>query len=42
MDVGATAGLIQEWLGSKRGDDAVLQGHTAYGLAYQQRVIRSA
>ena len=41
MDVRATASLIQEWLGSKRGDNVMLEGYTAHGLAYQQRVICS-
>src|SRR5262245_53391654 len=42
MDMRTTASLIQEWLGSKRGDDVVLEGHTAHGLTHQQRVICSA
>ena len=42
MDVRATASLIQEWLGGKRGESAVPEGHAAHGLAYQQRVICSA
>ena len=42
MDVRATASLSQEWLGSKRGDNVMLEGHTTHGLAHQQRVICSA
>jgi hypothetical protein len=42
MDMRATASLIQEGLGSKRGNHAMLEGNPAHGLAHQQCVIRSA
>ena len=42
MDVGATASLIQEGLGSKRGDNTMLEGHTAHGLTHRAAQLSAA